>query len=50
MAGRHIDLLARAERELYPNIPYHQLTKVQREQTYIRAKQLVFEQTGYHIN
>lgn len=49
MAGLRVDLLEQAERELFPNVPYHQLTKDQREQTYVRAKELVLQHTGFFI-
>lgn len=43
------DYLDAAERELFPNLPYHFLTRDQREQAYAYAKQMILTETGRSI-
>lgn len=42
--------LEQAEEELFPGIPYQELTHLQREDAIARAKQIVFEKTGKKIH
>ena len=41
--------LDEAEQTLFPGIPYDRLTIEQREATYVRAKEIVFQRTGKKI-
>jgi hypothetical protein len=41
--------LEQAEAELFPSIPYESYTQEMRFASYERAKQIIFERTGYLI-